>query len=182
MILHGDMLFFCMIKPKNRKENVQTKKDTDPYRTCVPCGICSFVRSVSGDLSLGELGRATSGFETVFLSFLHTRVSREEAGLLQEGAVRIVGEKELTGYAVTDRACLTGDAAALNVGNDVILADSIGNAERLVDNELEGFQTEIIVDVTTVDGDLAGTGIQTNAGDGALSSAGTVEIRLCAGV
>ena len=138
--------------------------------------------SVSGDLSLGELACATSCLETVFLSFLHTRVSREEAGLLEEGAVRIVGEKERTGYAVTDRACLTGDTAALYVGNDVILAYSVGNAERLVDNELEGFKAEIIVDVTTVDGDLAGTGIQTNAGDGALSSAGTVEIRLCAGV
>ena len=83
---------------------------------------------------------------------------------------------------MTDRAGLTGDAAALDVGDDVIFADSVGNAERLVDNELEGFQAEIIVDVTAVDGDLAGTGLQTNAGDGALSSAGTVEIRLCAGV
>ena len=83
---------------------------------------------------------------------------------------------------MTDRACLTGDAAALYVGNDVVLAYGVGNAERLIDNELEGFKTEILVDVTTVDGDLAGTGIQTNAGDGALSSAGTVEIRLCAGI
>ena len=140
------------------------------------------MRSVSGDLSLGELGRATSGFETVLLSFLHTRVSREETGLLEKRAVGVVGEEKRTGNAVTDRAGLTGDAAAFDVGDDVIFANSVGNAERLVDNELEGFQAEIIVDVTAVDGDLAGTGIQTNAGDGALSSAGTVEIRLCAGV
>ena len=149
-----------------------------------PVSLVLFVlrESVSGYLSLGELTCATCGFETVLLSFLHTRVSCEEACLLEKRAVRIVSEEERTGYAVTDRACLTGDAAALYVGNDVVLAYGVGNAERLIDNELEGFKTEILVDVTTVDGDLAGTGIQTNAGDGALSSAGTVEIRLCAGI
>ena len=103
-----------------------------------PVSLVLFVlrESVSGDLSLGELACATCGFETVLLSFLHTRVSREEACLLEKRAVRIVSEEERTGYAVTDRACLTGDAAALYVGNDVVLAYGVGNAERLIDNEL----------------------------------------------
>ena len=130
------------------------------------------------NLSLGELGSTTSCLETVLLSFLHTRVSGEEASLLEKGTIGFVSEKESAGNAVADCACLTGDTAAANVCNDVELSGGVGYAEGLVDDELEGLKTEVIVDVTAVDGDLAGAGIETNAGNGALSSAGAIEIRL----
>ena len=68
-------------------------------------------------LSLGELRSATSGLETVLLSFLHTRVTRQETCLLEQGLVGFVGEDERTGDAVTDRACLPGDAAAADGGD-----------------------------------------------------------------
>ena len=137
-----------------------------------------FFDPVWDNLSLGELGSTTSCFETVLLSFLHSGVSGEESCLLEKGAVGIVSEKECAGYTVADCACLTGDTAAVYVSNDVVLADSVCNAEGLVDDELEGFEAEVIVYVTAVDGDLAGTGINSYASDGALSSARTIEIRL----
>ena len=130
-------------------------------------------------LSLGELGRTSRRFETVLLSFLPSRVSREETGLLEKGTVAVVREEKRAGNAVTDRAGLAGDAAAVHVRHDVELANRVRNAEGLVDDELQGLETEVIVNVAVVDGDLAGTGIQSDAGNGALSSAGAVEIRFC---
>ena len=77
---------------------------------------------------------------------------------------------------MTDRAGLTGDPAAGDVGNDIELARGAGDAEGLVDDELQGLEPEVIVNVAVVDGDLAGAGIESDARDGALSSAGSVEI------
>ena len=79
---------------------------------------------------------------------------------------------------MTDRTCLAGETAACNGANDIELANVTGNAEGLVNDELQGVQTEIFVDGTTVNGDCAGAGIQANAGNGTLSSAGSVEIGL----
>ena len=106
-------------------------------------------------LSLGELACATSCLETVFLSFLHTRVSREEACLLEEGTIGIVSEEERSGHAVTDSACLTGDTAAANVSYDIELAFCACYAEGLVDDELECFKSEVVFYVATVDCDFS---------------------------
>ena len=79
---------------------------------------------------------------------------------------------------MTDSTCLTGDTAALNVSNDVELAHGIGDAEGLVNDELKGLKAEVLVNVTAVYSDVTGSGIKANAGYRALSSAGSVEIRL----
>ena len=65
-------------------------------------------------LALGELRRATGGFEAVLLALLHTRIAREEAGLLQDGAVLGVDQQQGAGHAVAQSAGLTGHAAALD--------------------------------------------------------------------
>ena len=106
-------------------------------------------------LSLGELACATSCLETVLLSFLHTRVSREEACLLELGTESLVCEKKSTGNAVTDSACLTGDTAAANVSYDIELAFCACDAEGLVDDELECFESEVVFYVATVDCDFS---------------------------
>ena len=111
------------------------------------------------DLSLGELRSATSGLETVLLSLLHTRVAGQEAGGLQSGTVVRVCCEQGAGNTVTDSTCLTGDTAACNVRNDVELAVGAGYAEGLVDDELQGLETEVIIDGTAVDGDLAAAGV-----------------------
>ena len=133
-------------------------------------------------LSLGELRSTTSGLETVLLSLLHTRVAGEQAGSLESSTILCVNIQESAGNTVTDCACLAGDTAAGNVCNDVKLAGSAGNAEGLVDDELQGLEAEVIIDGTAVDGDLAGAGVNTDTSDGLLSAAGAVEVGLCTGI
>ena len=129
-------------------------------------------------LSLGELRCATCGLETVLLSFLHTRVARQEACLLQAGLKGFISLYESAGETVADSACLTGETAATNGSNDIKLTEGLGNAEGLVNDELQGFKTEVLINVLAVNGDNTAAGIKTNAGNGLLSSAGAVEIRL----
>ena len=73
-----------------------------------------------------------------------------------------------------------GHAAALDIGNDVKLALGLRYAERLVDDELQRIETEIVVDVAVVDRNRTAAGINADTCNGLLSSAGSVEIRLCA--
>ena len=78
---------------------------------------------------------------------------------------------------MADSACLTGNAAACNAADNIILIGSAGENERLTNDELKSFKTEILVDVTVIDGDFAGAVLDTNASHRALSAAGAVEIR-----
>ena len=69
------------------------------------------------------------------------------------------------------------DAAAFDGADQIDLAQQVGSSQRLTDNHLQGIETEVVVDVTAVDGDSAGAAlIQANAGDGRLATAGAVLI------
>ena len=82
---------------------------------------------------------------------------------------------------MTDSAGLTGDAAAGDGGNDVHLAQLLGGSQGLTDQQLQGLQTEVLVDVTAVDGDRTGAVLeQVHTGHGGLPTAGAIEIRLLA--
>ena len=78
---------------------------------------------------------------------------------------------------MADGAGLAGNAAARNRAHNVELAEGVCKVERLTDNQLEGLKAEIVVDVTAVDGDRAGAGVEPDAGNGLFPSAGTVKIR-----
>ena len=80
---------------------------------------------------------------------------------------------------MADSTRLTADTATADGSHDIKLTDRAGNAEGLVDNQLQGLQSEILVDGAPVDGDLTVSGVQTNAGDGLLATTGTVEVGLC---
>ena len=102
-------------------------------------------------------------------------------GGLQGGAVLLVGQQQSAGHTVTDGAGLAGDAAAGDGGHDVHLAQLLGGDQGLTDQELQGLQAEVIVDVTAVDGDgTSAVGEQMHAGHGGLPTAGAIEIRLLA--
>ena len=133
-------------------------------------------------LSLRELRCTTSALESVLLSLLHTRITSKEASLLEEGLVGLICGKECTSNTVTDCTCLAGEATAVYVNNYVELANSVGNAEGLVNDELHGLKTEVLVDAAAVDGDLAGAGVEANASDRLLSAAGAVEVGLCTSI
>ena len=78
---------------------------------------------------------------------------------------------------MTQSTGLTGHAAALNGGNDVHLTQGSGGVQGLTNDHLQGLQTEVIVDVTTVDGDGAGAVFeQVHTGHGGLATASTVLI------
>ena len=77
-------------------------------------------------LTLGELGSATSGLETVLLPLLHSGVTGQIAGLLEGAAELGVCNEKGAGDAVTDCTGLTGGAAAVNVNLNVELAQGVG--------------------------------------------------------
>ena len=79
---------------------------------------------------------------------------------------------------MTDSASLTGNTAAGNADDDVVLALQAQQDQRRTDDQLQGLQTEVVVDITIVDGDLTGAGVNANAGNGILTTTSAVEIRL----
>jgi len=83
---------------------------------------------------------------------------------------------------VADCACLTGDTATVYEGDDIKRTLGTGNAEGLVNDELQGLKTEVLVDVTLVDGDSTRARNDANASYRLLSSAGAVEIGLCTSI
>ena len=85
-----------------------------------------------------ELRSATSCFETVLLTFLHTRITGQEASLLQGSAQLRVELQQGAGQAVADRASLTGTATADNVDDNVELALVLSQNERAVGEQLQG--------------------------------------------
>ena len=78
---------------------------------------------------------------------------------------------------MTNSASLAGNAAADNANHDVELILNAGHSQGAADDQLQGLQTKVLVNVTIVDGDLAGAVVNANAGNGALTTTGAVEIR-----
>ena len=116
-------------------------------------------------LSLRELACTTCGFETVLLSFLHSRVTGQKSRSFESRTVIFVRLKECTGESVTDSTRLTRNAAAFDGRNDIELTDGAGNIEGLIDDELESLKAEIIVYISVVDDDFAGAGVKTDSGN-----------------
>jgi len=72
-----------------------------------------------------------------------------------------------------------GKSAALYKDDNIELTFGSSSSKRLIDDELESFQTEIFISGFAVYGDNACTRNDADTSDGFLSSAGAVEIRLC---
>ena len=127
-------------------------------------------------LSLGELWCSSSALKTVFLTLFHSWVTSQEASLLQDWAkVLAVILKQRSGNAVTNRACLTSYATACYTANNVELLVSLGQSQWLANDQLQCFETEIIVNISVIDGYLTGTLVQSYTGNRALSSACAVK-------
>ena len=105
--------------------------------------------------SLRELRCSTGRFEAVFLTLLHTRIPGKEPGLLEDGTVILTDQQQSAGDAVTDGAGLAGYAATGDGAFHIELALNAQHAQRLADNDFQSLQTEVIIEVTAVDGDLA---------------------------
>src|SRR5699024_2973800 len=127
--------------------------------------------------ALGELRSATGSLEAVLLALLHARIAGQVAGLLQDGAVLLVLLQHGAADAVADGAGLAGNAAAGHADHHVELILDAQQDQRSADDQLQGLQAEVVVQITVVDGDLAGAGVHANAGNGILTTTSAVEIR-----
>jgi hypothetical protein len=76
--------------------------------------------------------------------------------------------------AVADRAGLAGEAAAVDVHHDVVLAVALGDLERLRQDHAEHGTGEVHLDGAVVDEDLAGARLDPHAGDRVLALAGGI--------
>ena len=121
--------------------------------------------------SLGELRCATGGFEAVLLTLFHSRITCQEACFFQNRTNFVAGLKQCTGQTVTDGTCLTGHAAACNGADDIEFTESIGQCKGLTNDEFQSIKSEIVVNVSAVDGDFTGAGINSDSGDRMFSSA-----------
>ncbi|MBS1240123.1 MAG: hypothetical protein H6R45_829 [Proteobacteria bacterium] len=73
-----------------------------------------------------------------------------------------------------DRTGLARKPAALDRGDDIVLAFTLRNRERLVDDEAQRRAREIGFLVAAIDDDLAGAGLEPDAGNGILAAAGRI--------
>ena len=132
---------------------------------------------LNNESALAELGRPAGSLQTVLLAFLHTRIAGQQAGFLQGAAHFGISLAQGTADAVTDRAGLAGQTAAADVDHDVKITD-IGQVHGLANRHLQGFKSEIIVDIALVDHDFAIAGNQADAGNGFFATANSTVFSL----
>ena len=129
------------------------------------CGVNILETFYSVCLSLAELRSATSRFEAVFLTLFHSRVAGEITGLLQDGTVIRVCLEQSSRDAVADSSCLSGIAAAAYIHQYVELIYGLGGNHRLTHDNLQGLQSEILVNASLVNGNISSAGYQVHSGD-----------------
>ena len=134
--------------------------------------------SFSFSLSLRELRCTTSFLQAVLLSFLCTRVSRQETCSFQYGTAVFFSFKKRTCYAKTNCACLTSVTTAEYVYKNVIFGFCFNRYEGLLNDLLKSSLREIIFESTVVNNNRAvAARDKTNTGDCLLSSARTPELK-----
>ena len=150
---------------------VEKEKRDPPRNRQAPLVHC--ISKGDKTLALGELGSAAGLLEAVLLALDHASIARKETGLLEVSTV-VASVQKSASDAQTQSAGLTGDAAAIAQSDNVELTGGVGHLEgsKGVLNEL--MTAEILLGVTLVDGHLAGAGDETDAGDGVLTTAGTL--------
>ena len=129
-------------------------------------------------LSLAELRSLTSLLQAVLLSFLHARIACKETVLLQDCLI-FACDNERARNTMTDCAGLSRVATAANVDYYVVLGECVGSVQRLTNDVFQRVETEVIVDITLVDGDCSiATRDESYASDRLLSSACSPELNL----
>lgn len=112
--------------------------------------------------------------ETVFLTFFHSRIAGHEACRFKRGTIFGVRYDERSRDTVTDSSRLSGRTAASYVDRYVELIESSGQIEGLTDYELQGLESEVIVDASLVDDDVTfAAGNEAHAGNSFFTSAGS---------
>src|SRR5689334_4097867 len=134
---------------------------------CTPASSRSFI-AIPGKLppsflTFTELEPLSRTSQTVFLTFLHTRVGREQSVLLQRLAQFRIDLDQRPGDAQPHRARLTVDAAAGHGDQHVELVGVLRQDERPPDVHPEHLGGEVVVELAVIDGDGAGAGPEEHA-------------------
>src|SRR3954469_3479310 len=125
-------------------------------------------------LALGELeGPARLGL-AVLLALDHAGIAGEKAALLEHSPQLRLEIGQRLGDAVTDGAGLAGQTTAGDRADHVILAGTCRHDERLLDHHAQHGTGEIDLDLARVDCDLAGAGLDPDAGGRVLALAGGI--------
>ena len=119
------------------------------------CSIISWVIPINACLTFGELRSSTSCFETVFLTLFHSRVTSQESCALEHRSVISVCLKECSCDTVTDRSSLSCVTAAFYVYDHIEFVCCACSHERLANNNFQCLKSEILVDVSFIDCNLA---------------------------
>src|SRR5699024_925863 len=113
--------------------------------------------------AFAELEALPCSGHAVLLALLGARVAREKPFFLQPGAQLRVELAARARDAETDRAGLTGDAAAVDRAEHVELVGRFGQQQRLLDLDAQRFGREVVAELAMVDGDGARAGPQEDA-------------------
>lgn len=106
------------------------------------------------------------------------RVTGDEAGLAQGFSQGLIVGYQCPGDPMTDGAGLAGNASALDGDIDIELIGHVDGLQRLPDNHSAGLPSEVLIQGTVVDGDIAGALFKVDPGGGTFAASGAV-IGLC---
>ena len=129
-----------------------------------------FLRFLPAQSALAELRGTAGGLEAVLFTFLHPRIAGQETGFLQGSTEIRIRLAKSTADAMPDGTGLTRQAAAIHVDQD-IKSVAAGKNQRLPNGHLKRLQSEILINIALVNGDLPITGNQSDAGNGLLPTA-----------
>src|SRR5690554_4942884 len=129
-------------------------------------------------LTFRELWSATGCFKSVFLTLFHARIASQKSCFLQRTAVLRINLEQCASNAVADCTGLAACSAAMCSNQHIVLAVCIGKTKRLLHDQFQGFQTEIVVDIAFIDDDSSFTRYQTNSGDRMLATTRSVILHL----
>lgn len=129
------------------------------------CNAAVVLVGSSRRLSLGEL-EAFSGFlAAVLLTLFYSGISGQKTVDSKKRSVLRSSFRQGAGDTVPDSTHLTDDAAAIDDDMHVESSQRFGSVERLHDHFVETEPAAaIIFNGTTVDGDIAGTGDESDSG------------------
>jgi len=126
-------------------------------------------------LALGELEPLARSLATVLLALFHARIASQEALGTQHRAILRGSFGKSSGNTVSDGTNLPVNATATNCGDDVEATNGVGSdkgSDDLIGEPVA--TTDIIFEVTAVDGHLAGARKQAHACCRILPAAGPV--------
>jgi len=115
----------------------------------------------------------------VLLSLYGARVTRDEPGFFEWGSKIGIDLSQSACNPVANRACLAGDASALNIHFGVKAPASLGHLERLEDNHPSCLAAKIVTESPFIDDKTSFARLQGDPSHRRFTSPGRIEYLFC---